>query len=100
LNIGPDSVSKITVGELASALYEAFGLEPNWTYKAEPGSLESRHLSLDPSLARKTLGWSSAFSDWEAVKRTADWYASWRSGKGGRTITAEQIRAYETSAGK
>jgi CDP-glucose 4,6-dehydratase len=97
MNIGPDTESTVTVGELTTALYEAFGLKPNWIHRPVPGSLEAKSLSLDPALAKKTLSWSSALAEREAVSMTAQWYSAWRSGAAARQVTLAQIHDYEKS---
>jgi CDP-glucose 4,6-dehydratase len=57
-------------------------------------SVESNYLSLDSSLAKNDLNWSSKFQFEEAVSLTAEWYDSYLNRCNMSAITLEQIKLF------
>ena len=56
---------------------------------------EAQHLTLDPTLAKRSLGWRPRLDARQAVQWTADWYRAVAAGTPARTVTLDQIARYE-----
>jgi CDP-glucose 4,6-dehydratase len=96
LNIGPDeSVGAITVGELVESFQRHVGTRIGWKHEPVPGSIEMKSLQIDARLARSTLGWDDRLPGMRAVEETAAWYRRYLAGADAKSITVDQISAYE-----
>lgn len=98
LNFGPDPAAPVTVAKLAEAMLIALGEEPCWDHVPVPDSVEMQELTLDGTLARKSLGWQNRLPANHGVHWTADWYRAFAKGKDIRAITLGQITAYRRLA--
>jgi CDP-glucose 4,6-dehydratase len=96
LNFGPPSGQSATVAEVAEKVGAALGLTHAWEQDAGEHPREMAALSLDPSLARETIGWSTRLSLDAALEWTAAWYAAYGSGRPALDLCADQIERYET----
>lgn len=99
LNFGPDAGAPVTVGSLADAVLAALGGSGGWRHEPDAGSVEKATLAVDASRARGALGWNDLLRDHALVDWTAGWYRAWREGQDMRSVTLEQIGAYEALAG-
>ncbi len=95
LNFGPDAGSFMTVAEVAEAMGAAFGAAVSWRQAPGMHSKEAAALTLDSSLARRSLGWNSRLSMADTVAWTAAWYRGWREGGDARRLCLDQIARYE-----
>lgn len=96
LNIGPETVSEITVADIATQLSAALGGKP-WVLAPDAevrAKLEARTLAIDASRARALLGWNDRLDNAAALSLTCDWYAAWREGADMAEVTRAQIDAY------
>ncbi len=85
----------VTVAELAQAVYDAWGKEPNWERDLGANPTEAQCLAVDAAKAREQLGWSPRLSPAEAVLWTVDWYSAWHSGDSPEVTTSKQIEQYQ-----
>lgn len=97
-NFGPPPDAALTVGDVVARFADAWGGRARW--KADPpkhAPHEAGLLMLDPSLARRELGWSPRFCTAEALQLTAEWYRRLYSGATGAemlALTRSQIAEY------
>jgi CDP-glucose 4,6-dehydratase len=95
LNFGPRPGGRaVTVGELATLGVQALDARP-WRHEPDPDSQESRALSIDASLAARTLGFTSRLDAPEAVALTMDWHRRQAAGEDALALCFEQIEGYE-----
>jgi CDP-glucose 4,6-dehydratase len=98
VNFGPrPGGPEVTVGALATLGVEALGGKP-WRHEPDPSSLEAKALSIDATLAKRTLGFESRLDAPEAVALTMDWYARQGAGQDALGLCLEQIEGYEARA--
>lgn len=98
LNIGPRPDQRdMPVGEVVRAMLRALGRPADWL--EEPTSLlpEKATLSLDPSRATASIGWSAVWDFPTAIEQTAKWYETWHAGGDVVSLMHRQIEAYERS---
>lgn len=96
-NFGPDASGESTVGEMAGLAAQRWGSEACVVVEAQPDAPhEAGLLTLDPSLARQSLGWQVKLGVNEAVAWSVDWYRRFHTGEHARELCLEQISAYET----
>lgn len=95
LNFGPRADTSPTVGEIANAMLEAFGMPNAWTCVPRTGVRETHMLKLDSTLARRTLGWTDRLPGQRMITETATWYRAWARNADMQAITLQQIIDYE-----
>lgn len=95
LNFGPQPGEPMTVATVADAVSRALGVERAWQLDEGDHPPEMTSLSLDPTLARATIGWQPRLSGQETIEWTARWYAAHNRGASARELCLEQIRDYE-----
>jgi CDP-glucose 4,6-dehydratase len=99
LNFGPDPAQSCSVGELVDRVSAGFGGRPGWRVDvAAPPVPETATLRLDASRAFETLGWSPRIDLERGIHWTVDWYQAYARGDDMRTITLDQISAFEDIA--
>jgi hypothetical protein len=97
LNFGPRFDERLTVAELVSLFFEAYGRSPGVTYARPTASVEMKTLILDASQAEIDLGWRCALSQRESVAWSAAWHreaADIVQPEDVRALMARQIAAY------
>jgi CDP-glucose 4,6-dehydratase len=95
LNFGPPAGRQMTVGQVASAISEALGVAQGWIVDDGEHPPEMKLLSLDPSLARKALGWHTQFDYRSAIQWTAEWYEKHLAETDTTNLCLDQIERYE-----
>lgn len=95
LNFGPDAQDFTTVAELADELGQGFGQNAAWTQAPGTWEAEAPMLTLDSTLAAKTLGWRPCLNRAQTIEWTVGWYNAHREGADMREFTVRQIAAYE-----
>jgi CDP-glucose 4,6-dehydratase len=99
LNFGPRADERLTVDEVVSLFFKAYGRSPGVAYANQPASIEKKMLTLDASRAEIDLGWRCALSQRESVAWTADWHReaadTCTQPEGVRALMARQIAAYD-----
>ncbi len=92
MNFGPSD--SLPVIDLVKLFENAF--EKTIVQKIVPSQIpESTWLALDSSLARKTLGWHSSFSQTSAVNHVANWYSRFASGEDARELMQIEISRFK-----
>ena len=93
LNFGPKEKG-IKVREVSRLVHSA--LEKEYKEEVEEGAAEGEHrtLSIDSSLARKSLGWKPRLEDGFLWDWTAKWYSEHFAGSDMAGITSRQIEQY------
>jgi CDP-glucose 4,6-dehydratase len=74
LNFGPLSGERLTVSELVSLFFLAYGQSTDVVFERPETPVEMEALTLDSSRAEVQLGWKCVLSQHEAVAWTAAWY--------------------------
>ncbi len=98
LNFGPQPTGAMSVAEVATAVAAAMGSDQPWKADERAHPPERKLLSLDPSLARASIGWVPRLPYGEAIGWTADWYARHLGGEEARALCLDQIGRYEALA--
>jgi CDP-glucose 4,6-dehydratase len=81
LNFGPDSSQRVAVSTLVAFAADEWERltgrgTPRWEVQERPVMAETDDLTLDPTLARTTLGWRGIW-DWrQAITKTLEWYVA------------------------
>ena len=95
LNFGPPPGQQLSVRELASLFFQAFGRSPGMIHDTGSDAIESQALRLDSSRAHAQLGWSCLLSQRDAVRWTAEWYQGVRDRPdAARALAEQQITAF------
>jgi CDP-glucose 4,6-dehydratase len=95
LNFGPMPGTAMTVSQVADAVSAALGLDRAWTLDTGDHPPEMRLLSLDPSRAAESIGWTPRLDARETIEWTASWYAAHAEGGPARDLCLQQIKEYE-----
>jgi CDP-glucose 4,6-dehydratase len=95
MNIGPDKESFVTVAKVAELVASQLSVDPSWNQSESSEPHEAGLLSLDASLAQKSLGWHDKLKFTEAVKWTTDWYQRFERGESAQEITMDQIKEFK-----
>lgn len=98
LNFGPDTTVSRTVAEIADDLLAAIRPGEGWNHATDTGPREMSKLSIDSSLARKTLAWQDILAGAALSRWTADWYKAHADGQDMRAVSLDQIRAFMNEA--
>ena len=88
LNFGPRSGERLTVGELVTLFFHAYGQSPDVIYQRSEISIEMETLLLDSSRAEVELGWRCILSQRDAIAWTAAWYREARKAMPGLSTSA------------
>jgi CDP-glucose 4,6-dehydratase len=94
MNIGPDKESFVTVAKVAELVASQLSVDPTWNQSESSEPHEAGLLSLDASLAKKTLGWHDKLKFTDAIKWTTDWYQKVNLQDSARSTTLEQIEKF------
>jgi len=96
LNFAPAADSPMTVREVTETLGAGLGVNRPWQLAEGPQPVEMKLLTLDASLAARSIGWRPQLTGREAIEWSADWYLTKHRGGDVQAKTAEQIARYET----
>lgn len=95
MNFGPEASDILTVAEASKIFLSSLGNPCEWRLTEGAQPHEAALLTLDATLAERTLGWTSKLNAREALRWTAEWYEAWSRGENMRRLTSEQIERYE-----
>ncbi len=99
-NFGPRHASAITVGKIVDMIIAIWGSGHQRRYEyAKDMMHEAKYLGLDATKANSCLGWFPVWDIDKAVKKTVEWYSSYKK-KDPYTICLDQIREYTKPSGK
>jgi CDP-glucose 4,6-dehydratase len=90
LNIAPHSSHEIPAREVVEILRITMN-GASVIEQQEPNTIEAQHLTIDATLARETLGWSTQWSQETAIQKTALWYNALLQDQDMKTVTSDQI---------
>ena len=92
-NFGPKAELNISVNSILEYFKKQFP-ELNWEIQSKDQPYESQLLSLDSSMAREKLSWSSVLDIEKTIKMTADWYKVHKEEK--QILSKKQISEYSS----
>ena len=95
LNFGPLPGTPLTVAQVAEAMADALGVERGWRQDEGEHPPEMQWLSIDPSQARVSLGWTPMLDSGATIEWTARWYDQHRCGTPSKELCLQQIHDYE-----
>ncbi|HEY5286819.1 MAG TPA: CDP-glucose 4,6-dehydratase [Solirubrobacteraceae bacterium] len=96
-NFGPAEEDARPVAWIVSRLCELWQGDLQVSQDPGPHPHEARYLKLDSSRARAHLAWRPTWDLAEGLEAVVNWYVSLREGADMRSVTCEQIRAFEYS---
>lgn len=97
LNFGPSPAVCLSVAAVAQRVLDAWGGGRWVDGRSATGPPEAAALSLDSTLAARTLGWRSHLSLETAIRLTVDWWRAAREDAPLRQLGSAQISAYEAA---
>ena len=95
-NFGPTSNKTITVEEIVKKIIQQWGkgkYKKKFT-KKDKDYHEANILKLNSIKAKKSLDWSSVYSNNESLSETIEWYAQYYNKKNMKEFTIKQIQKY------
>jgi CDP-glucose 4,6-dehydratase len=96
LNFGPSPHKPaLCAREIAERLQADFNWKQGWTLQPGEALPEKTLLSLDPSLAEKTLGWRPKLEPTEILDWIARWHRAHLEGRNMRKTSLDQIAEFE-----
>ena len=98
LNFGPLPGQPATVAEVAEKIGAALGCSTAWEQDDGMHPAEMKLLSIDPTLAARSIGWRPVLDQETTLEWTASWYGRWQRGEAARALCLAQIRDYEALA--
>ena len=93
-NVGPESGSCLTTGQLADLFCRVWGEGARWEPTGERGPREAAVLRLDSSKIRAQLGWTARWGIQRAVQETVSWIKAWQAGADLDVFMERQIEAF------
>lgn len=100
LNFAPAADDAMTVREVIETLGSVIGLDKPWEMAPGVHPVESKLLTLDASLAGRSIGWRPQLTGRQAMEWTADWIRATRSGTPELAAVDAQIEQYEALLGR
>lgn len=97
-NFGPADEDARPVDWIVGRVAEMWPEELDVAHDPGPHPHEARYLKLDSSRARARLGWRPTWGLAEGLEAVVEWYVSWRKGEDLRSVTLDQIRAFQYAA--
>ncbi|SAL51172.1 CDP-glucose 4,6-dehydratase [Caballeronia sordidicola] len=94
-NFGPIDDDAKPVGWIAEQMGQMWGADAKWQVDAGDHPHEATYLKLDISKVRTRLGWRPSLRLTEALKLVVDWSKQRQRGTDIRTLTLDQIHAYQ-----
>lgn len=95
LNFAPVPDEPMTVREVTEALGKAMDIQHAWELAEGAQPVEMKLLTLDASLATRSIGWRPQLTGRQAAEWTADWIRATRAGTAMQTAVDQQIEQYE-----
>lgn len=95
LNFAPAADSPMTVQEVTEALGSAMDLDKPWELAEGAQPVEMKLLTLDATLATKSIGWEPQLTGRQAVEWTAEWIRQTRGNVSAQEAVDAQIDQYE-----
>jgi len=97
-NFGPSLSDNATVGKVAVAVAQLYGVEARVEFAATSENLhEAGLLQLDSSRARGLLHWNPRWALQRALEQTVAWHKAWVAGDDMAEFSLHQISSYQNS---
>jgi len=96
-NFGPDESETLSVSSVLERLRELWGPGLSWQFDGGAHPHEARYLKLDCTKAKAELGWEPHWNLDSALGATVRWYKAYQSHQDVRSMTLEQVRAYQST---
>ena len=94
-NFGPDALSEVTVGNIATRLCRLWGENANYHLEPQPDAPhEAPVLRLSSEKARRELNWRPGWPLETALAATIAWFHAFRAAEDMAAFTQSQIKAY------
>jgi CDP-glucose 4,6-dehydratase len=94
-NFGPADEDAQPVSWIIERLAETRN-DVKWQFDESTQPHEANYLKLDSSKARTQLGWHPRWRLRDALEKTLLWHEAWRKAENMRSVTLEQIAAYQS----
>jgi CDP-glucose 4,6-dehydratase len=94
LNFGPSAKNAVNVEQLAHQIRDALGIQLQIRCEQSSDNLEKDFLSLNASLAHKSIQWTPKLNMEQTTEWTAHWYARWLKGEAASDIVDQQLHDY------
>lgn len=98
INFGPDAHDSLPVEEVVNIASNFWPENPGWVKDSEEKFHESKHLSVDNSLAKKFLDAEPIWQSRTAIERTTRWYREHHFGGSAIRLCLDDIEAYEAAS--
>jgi CDP-glucose 4,6-dehydratase len=98
-NFGPDDADAQPVSWILERLTQRFAGEMSWQVDESEQPHEAHYLKVDSSKAHALLSWRPRWNLERALESIARWYEAVRAGEDQRTLTLNEIDAYQSTAG-
>lgn len=95
LNFAPLPDEPMTVRDVTESLGNAMGVRHPWRLADGTQPVEMKLLTLDASLANRSIGWTPRLTGRQAVEWTAQWIEATRGGASIQEAVDAQIKRYE-----
>lgn len=95
LNFAPPADAPMTVQQVTETLGAAMGVARPWELAQGTQPVEMKLLTLDASLAGRSIGWRPRLTGRKAIEWSAEWYLAMHKGGDARALTEAQIARYE-----
>lgn len=95
LNFAPAADSPMTVQEVTETLGAALGIDKPWTLAEGAQPAEMKLLTLDASLAARSIGWKPKLTGRQAIEWTAEWMRRTQNDVSPQDAVDTQIDQYE-----
>jgi len=95
LNFGPDTADVRPVQWIIEQLMQRWPGNSGWRLDEAATVAEARALTLDASVATRTLGWRPRLSLVDALDWTVAWYRAYADGQDMRAYSLDEIRRYQ-----
>ncbi len=96
MNFGPSPrEAALSASEIVGLLQAAFGWKHGWVQQPGEALPEKTQLSLDPSLAAKTLSWRPRLGPSDVLGWIARWHRAHLDGKNMREVSLADLDAFD-----
>lgn len=96
-NFGPHDIDAKPVAWIVERMTQAWGDGAAWQLEGIPQPHEATYLKLDCSKARAALDWHPRWAIGQTIEKIVEWHKACEQGDDMRTLTLEQITAYQNT---
>ncbi len=99
-NFGPEDENLKPVKWILDQMIDSWGEDSSWTINEGENPHETNYLKLDSSKAKSRLGWYPKWDIDRSLKKTIEWYKSYKNGENMLNITTNHLNDYEKTIGQ